>query len=78
MQNLKYDTKELIYQIDADSQMWRTDLWLPRGRGGEWKDGVWGKQIQTIRYRLNKQQGPSVQHRELYSVSCDKSEQKTT
>ena len=40
--------------------MWRTDLWLPRGRGGDWKDGVWGKQIQTIRYRLNQQQGPSV------------------
>ena len=23
-------------------------------------------------YRMDKQQGPTVQHRELYSISCDK------
>ena len=32
MWNLKYDTDELIYETDSQTQ--RTDLWLPRGRGG--------------------------------------------
>ena len=32
MQNLKYDTNELIYKTEADSQTERTDLQLPRGR----------------------------------------------
>ena len=31
--------------------------------------GVWVQQIQTIQQRMNKQQGPTVQHRELYSIS---------
>ena len=37
--------------------------------GGEWgRDGlgVWGWQMQTIIFRMDKQQGPTVQHRELY------------
>ena len=33
MWNLKYDTNELIYETETDSQTQRTDLWLPRGRG---------------------------------------------
>ena len=34
MWNLKYETNELIYEIETDSQTQRTDLWLPRGRWG--------------------------------------------
>ena len=34
--------------------------------------GVWDQQMQAIIYRMEKQQGPTVQHRELYSISCDK------
>ena len=34
--------------------------------------GVWDQQMQTVIYRMDKQQGPTVQHRELYSMSCDK------
>ena len=30
--NLKYGTNEPIYKTETDSQTWRTDLWLPRGR----------------------------------------------
>ena len=41
MWNLKYDTNELIYKTETDSQ--RTDLWLPRGRGmGEGWSGSLG------------------------------------
>ena len=36
--------------------------------------GVWDEQMQTSMYRMDKQQGPIVEHRELliYSISCDK------
>ena len=33
MWNLKYDTNELMYETETDSQTQRTDWWLPRGRG---------------------------------------------
>ena len=73
MWNLKYGTNEPTYETETDSQTQKTDLQLPRGEG--WgRDGlrVWGQQMQTIIYRMDKQQGPTVQHRELYSKSCDK------
>ena len=38
---------------------WRRDRW-----------GVWGQQIQTVTYRMDKQQGSVAQ--KLYLVSCDK------
>ena len=70
MLNLKYDTNELIYE--TDSQIQRTDLWLPEGRGGVGGDGlgVSDQKMKTIMYRIDKQQGPTRQHRELYSISC--------
>ena len=74
MWNLKYDTNELIYETETDSQTQRTDLWLPRWKEEWGRDGlgVWDQQIQTIIYRMDKQQGPTAQDRELYSISCDK------
>ena len=38
MWNLNYGTDEPNYKAETDSQTWRTDLWLPRGRGegGGW------------------------------------------
>ena len=30
MWNLKYDTNELIFEAETDSQTQRTDSWLPR------------------------------------------------
>ena len=73
MWTLKYDTNELIYEIETDSQTWRTDLWLLRGGETRRKDelGVWGQQIQSATYSVDKQQGSTGQHRELYSISCD-------
>ena len=47
------------------------NLSLPKGkrRGGGIKQD---QQIQTTIYKMDKQQGPTVQHRELYSVSYNK------
>ena len=43
MWDLKYDTRELVYEIETDSQTEIRDLWLPKGGGREWdKLGVWG------------------------------------
>ena len=70
MWNLKYDTSELIYKTETDSQAQKTNIWLPKGtKGRRDKLGVWDQQIQTTIYNIDKQQGLTLQHRELYSVS---------
>ena len=41
MQNLKYDTNEFIYKTETDSQIQKTNLWLPKGKGqGRAKLGI--------------------------------------
>ena len=40
--------------------------------GGRDKLGVWDQQIHTTIYKVDKQQGPTVQYRELYSISYNK------
>ena len=36
------DTNELIYKTETDSQVLKTNLWLPKGKeGGEEKLVVW-------------------------------------
>ena len=32
--NLKYDTNELIYEAETDSQRQKPNLWLPKRKGG--------------------------------------------
>ena len=71
MWNLKYDTNEPIYETETESG---TQTGGCQG-GGDWERvgvRVWDQQMQTMIYRMDKQQGPTVQHRELYSISCDK------
>ena len=42
MQNLKkYDVNELSYKIETYLQTYKTNLWLPRGKGGEGIMGIW-------------------------------------
>ena len=64
MWNLKYDTNELIYKTDSQTQ--KTNLWLPKEKWGGERDelGVWDQQIQTAICKIDKQQGSTVQHRE--------------
>ena len=47
-------------------------LRVTKGDSGRDKLGVWYQQIQTTIYKIDKQQGPTVQHRELYSIPCNK------
>ena len=35
MQNLKYDTNELMYETEIDTQTYKTNLWLPKGKVDE-------------------------------------------
>ena len=73
MWNLKNDTNELIYNAETGLQTQKTKLQLPKGKGrGGDKLGVWDQQIQATVYKIDKQQGPTVQHMELQSISCDK------
>ena len=39
--------------------------------GGRERLGGWGQELQAIMYRVDKQQGPTVQHGELCLVSCN-------
>ena len=56
MRNLKYDTNELIYKTETDSQT----LWLPREKGAwggmDWESGLAGANY----YMENEQEGPTV------------------
>ena len=47
---------------------------LAKGQEAREQDGlgVWDWQMQTITFRMDKQPGPNVQHREPCSISCDK------
>ena len=46
-------------------QTQKTNLWLPKwkGGGGRDKSWVWHWQVQITVSKMDKQQGPSVQHR---------------
>ena len=63
--NLKYNTNELIYKSETDSQTQRTDLGLLREGVEEGWIGSLG--LADVNYYIQ-----DVQHRELYSVSCNK------
>ena len=56
MWNLKYDTNEPIYETDSQTQ--RTELWLPRGRGGgggmDWEFGISWCKLLYIEWINNK------------------------
>ena len=56
MQYLIYDTGEVIYKTETDSQTQKTNLWLPKGIvAGEDKLGIWDQQMQITTYKIDKQ-----------------------
>ena len=82
MWNLKYDTNETFLKNRNKPTGIENKLMVMRGeRVREDKSGAWNQQIQTIIYKIDKQQGPTVQHRELYSIhynSLDKTVKKNS
>ena len=67
MNSKKKDTNELLYKTERDLQTQKTNLWLPKEKEvGKNKLGVWNQQMQTTIYKIDKQQGPTVQHGEIY------------
>ena len=52
-----------------DSQTQKTNLWLPKGKWGQGWIKSLGLKYATIVYKIGSHQGPTVSHRELYSVS---------
>ena len=66
------DTNELIYKTEAYLQISKTNAWLPnRKRRQEDKSGTSVEYTHTTIYKKDNQQGPTVQHRELYPIFCD-------
>ena len=62
MWNLKYRKKnEPLYKTEIDSETWRTDLWLPRGKGeGVGCTGSLGLVDGNITFRMDKQWVPAL------------------
>ena len=56
MWNLKYDTNELIFKKEIDSQTEKTNLQLPKREGGGDKLGVWDWQKHTTICKIDNQQ----------------------
>ena len=59
---LKYDTNELIQEGETDSQTQRTDLWLPKEKGGgdQLEFGIYTHthtHTHTPIYKIDNQQG---------------------
>lgn len=63
--NRKYDTNERMYETEQNCGCQAVQA----GNGLE----VWDSQMRTIIYRMDKKLDPTVYHRELRSVSYDRS-----
>ena len=61
-----------MYKTKIDSQAQKTNLWSPNRKWERDQLGIWDEQIHTTVYKIDKQQGPTVQHRESYLISCNK------
>ena len=70
--NLKYDTNEPIYETETDSQTQRTDWGCQEDRVRAGRIGSLGLAEANCFIQMDKQQGLTVERRELYSTSCDK------
>ena len=46
----KNNTNELIYKTEIDPQTWKTNLWLPGGKGGRGINWKIGNDIYTLLY----------------------------
>ena len=68
----KYKEKQTLmvgadFNTERDSQTYKTNLRLP---GGKDSQGLWEGHVHTAVFRMDDQQGPTVQHMELRSMLC--------
>ena len=66
MWNLNYDTNEPKYETGTDSWTQSTDLWEG------WTGNLRLANANYI-FRVDKHHNTTEQHREVYSISCNKS-----
>ena len=59
----------LFYKTEKDSQTWKKNVWLPKGKGGGINQEL-GNNIYITTYKIDNQQGPIVQHRKFSSIFC--------
>lgn len=69
MWNIIKKKKKLIYR-NRLAVLSKTKLWLPKGKCGWGRDKsvVWHEHIYTIIYKINNQQGPTVQLEWFYNI----------
>ena len=60
-----------LFTKQNQNHRYRKQTYGYQSRKGD-KLGVWDQQIQTTIYKIDKQEGHTVEHRELYSISCNK------
>ena len=54
MGNQKNNTNESKYKTETNSQTQKTNLWLPKGKGGGKKLEVWDNEIHITIHKTNK------------------------
>ena len=65
----KKNADELVYKIETDTKTQKTQGYQ-KGKGGN-KLGFWDQHIYTNIHKTDKQQGPTVEHRQLYWIFCN-------
>ena len=77
MWNPKSDRNELIYKIEIDSQMKKTNLWLPKREVGGGINYEFGINKYTLLYiKLIKKNKDLLYSMRLYSISCNNLQKK--
>ena len=61
-----------LFTKNKQTHIYRNQAYVYQGGIVHKRDklGVWDQQIQTARYKIDMQHGPTVQHKELYSIYC--------
>ena len=74
LQRVRHDwaTKTQTYLQNRSRLVSETTHSYQRGNTGEkHKPGAWDEHVYTPMYKTDNQHKPTIQHRELYSISCD-------
>ena len=68
---LTWRTNKDLLSSTGNSAQYSNNLLVPRGKdGGRDSRGVWDGHGHTAVFNMENQQGPAVQHRELWPVTC--------